>query len=212
MSISMYSIALGAVALAALPAPGPTGSGGAGGGASGIPFTSAIVEQCVTAPTQADRSVTFTGQMETVAGTHRMAMEIVVQEHLPSDAGFHVLLAAGPAAWQRSEVGVKIYKYVRQVTDLPAPAGFRAVVMYRWLNEKGRVLRSDERRTPICRQSAEHPKPEAGTTTGTTPSTGTTPTAGTTPTTGTTSSTGTTSAAGRMSMIGTLSAVATRWS
>jgi hypothetical protein len=86
----------------------------------------------------------------------------VVQERLPSDAGFHVLLAAGPAAWQRSEVGVKIYKYVRQVTDLPAPTDFRAVVLYRWLNEKGRVLRSDERRTPICRESAERTKPAAG--------------------------------------------------
>lgn len=160
MSISMYSIALGAVALTALPGPGATGPGT--GGAGGIPFTSAIVEQCVTAPTQTDRSVTFTGQMETVAGAHRMAMEIVVQERLPSDNGFHVLLAAGPAAWQRSEVGVKIYKYVRQVTDLPAPAGFRAVVLYRWLNEKGRVLRSDERHTPICRQPAERPKPAAG--------------------------------------------------
>ncbi len=158
MTRSMFSIALSAVALTALPGPGTTGAGG-------VPFISATVEQCVTAPTQADRSVTFTGQMETVAGARRMAMEIVVQERLPSDAGFHILLAAGPAAWQRSEVGVKIYKYVRQVTDLPASADFRAVVLYRWLNEKGRVLRSGERRTPTCRQLAERPKPAAGATT-----------------------------------------------
>jgi hypothetical protein len=171
MSIPMYSIALGAVALTALPGPGTTGpgAGGPGGGAGGIPFTSATVEQCVTAPTQADRAVTFTGQMETVTGAHRMAMEIVVQERPPSDGGFHALLAAGPPAWQRSEVGVKIYKYVRQVTDLPAPAYFRAVVTYRWLDEKGRVLRSEERRTPACREPAEHAKPAAGATTQPTP-------------------------------------------
>jgi hypothetical protein len=171
MSIPMYSLALGAVALTALPGPGTTGpgAGGAGGGAGGVPLTSATVEQCVTAPTRADRAVTFTGQMETVTGAHRMAMEIVVQERLPSDGGFHVLPAAGPPAWQRSEVGVKIYKYVRQVTDLPAPADFRAVVMYRWLDEKGRVLRSDERRTNVCRQPSERPKPAAGSTTQPTP-------------------------------------------
>ncbi len=115
---------------------------------------SANVEQCVTATTQADRSVTFTGQMETLPGAHRMAMEIVVQEHDPGEPGFHTLTAAGPAAWQRSEVGLKIYKYVRQVTDLPAPAAFRALVQYRWLDERDHVLRTTSRRTPICRQPA----------------------------------------------------------
>jgi hypothetical protein len=100
--------------------------------------------------------------METVAGAHRMAIQIVVQEHLPGEAGFHTLAAAGLSTWERSEVGVKIYKYVRQVTDLPAPAGFRAVVLYRWLNEKGHVIMRDERRTPICRQPGERPRSATG--------------------------------------------------
>ncbi len=140
----MFSTALTAVALmAALPGAGTTAP---------APTLSANVEQCVTAATQAGRSVTFTGQMETISGAHRMAMEIVVQEHDPGETGFHTLTAAGPGTWQRSEVGLKIYKYVRQVTDLPAPAAFRAIVMYRWLGERGRVIMRDERRTPICRQ------------------------------------------------------------
>jgi hypothetical protein len=150
MTKSMFSTALSSVALmAALPGAGATSPG-----ADGSPFVSATVEQCVTATTQAGRSVTFTGQMETVTGTHRMAMEIVVQERLPGEVGFHPLAAAGPGTWQRSEVGLKIYKYVRQVTDLPAPADFRAIVLYRWLGEKGRVIMRDERRTPLCRQPA----------------------------------------------------------
>ncbi len=131
--------------MATLPGAGTT---------SPAPALSANVEQCVTAATQADRSVTFTGQMETLPGAHRMAMEIVVQEHEPGEPGFHTLAAAGPATWQRSEVGLKIYRYVRQVTDLPAPAAFRALVQYRWLDERGHVLRTISRRTPICRQPA----------------------------------------------------------
>lgn len=144
----MFSTALTTVALmAALP----------GAGTTPAPVVSANVEQCVTAAVQSGRSVTFTGQMETLSGARRMAMEIVVQAHNPGEAGFHTLSAAGPATWQRSEAGLKIYKYVRQVTDLPAPAAFRALVQYRWLDERGHVLRTTSRRTPVCRQPRESP-------------------------------------------------------
>jgi hypothetical protein len=153
MSKSMLSMTLSTVALmAVLPGAGTT---------SPAPALSANVEQCVTAATQADRSVTFTGQMETIAGAHRMAMEMVVQEHDPGEVGFHTLTAAGPGMWQRSEVGLKIYKYVRQVTDLPAPADFRAIVQYRWLDAKGHVLRTTARRTPVCHEPGERPRTEA---------------------------------------------------
>lgn len=163
MSRSKLFAALRTVALMALPLALPgTGSGasGTGTGTGGAPAVSAIVEHCVTAATQAGRAVTFTGQMETVAGTHRMAMQIVVQEHLPGEVGFRTLAAAGPGTWQRSEVGVKIYKYERQVTNLPAPAGFRAIVQYRWLDERGHVLRTTLRRTSICHQPGERSRTE----------------------------------------------------
>ena len=160
MSRSMFSTALSTVALTALPLALPaTGATSPTGGTTAI---SATVEQCMTAATQAARSVTFTGQMETVAGAHRMAMQIVVQEHVRGEAGFHTLTAAGLGTWQHSEVGVKIYKYVRQVSDLPAPAAFRAIVLYRWLGEKGRVIKHEERRTPVCRQPATAASPAAG--------------------------------------------------
>jgi hypothetical protein len=154
----------------ALPASGAgtgtsnsgTGTQGTGTSTGATPALSATVEQCVTAATQADRSVTFTGQMETVPGAHRMAMEIAVQEHAPDEADFHTLTAAGPPTWERSEAGVRVYKFVRQVTNLPAPATFRAVVEYRWMNERGQVIRHDERRTLGCREPGG-PKPVAPT-------------------------------------------------
>ncbi len=161
----MFSTALTTLALMAALSGAGTGTTGTGTGtASPAPALTAGVEQCVTAPTQADRSVTFTGQMETVAGAHRMAIEIVVQEHTLEEEGFHTLTTAGLGSWQRSEAGVKIYKVRQAVTDLPAPAVFRAIVRYRWLNEKGEVIRHDERRTPICKQPGERAK--AATTSG----------------------------------------------
>jgi hypothetical protein len=151
------------------------------------PALSATAGECIASTTAADRSVTFTGQMETIVGAHRMAMEIVVQEHDPGEFGFHTLTAGGLGTWQRSEVGVKIYKYVRQVTDLPSPAAFRALVEYRWLNEKGRVIRTDERRTPTCKQLDRSPAAPAPSTTPTDGSPTTTSGADTTPATATTS-------------------------
>jgi hypothetical protein len=141
--------------------PGTTGTGTAGTGTTSptpTPALSAGVEQCVTTGPQAGRSVTFTGQMETVAGAHKMAIEIEVQERTPEEEGFHTLTTAGLGSWQRSEAGVKIYKVRQAVTDLPAPAVFRAIVRYRWLNEKGQVIRRDERHTPICKQPGERAK------------------------------------------------------
>jgi hypothetical protein len=162
MSRSMLLSFMSAATLTALAAALPVGAGaadgapgGAGSGTSGpTPALSATVEQCVTAPTQADRSATFAGQMETVAGATRMAIQIEVQEHVGGEEGFHTLTSAGLGSWQRSEAGVKIYKVRQAVTDLPAPAVYRAIVLFRWLNEKGHVIKHDQRRTTICRQPA----------------------------------------------------------
>jgi hypothetical protein len=135
----------------------PSASEGAGGGTTGAaPAVSATVDQCVSAETAAGRSVTFTGQMETAPGATRMDMQIVLLEHTRGSAGFHVP-SGGVGAWQRSETGVKIYKYVRQVTNLPAPAAFRALIRYRWLDETGRVMRSEDLHTPVCRQPGPSP-------------------------------------------------------
>jgi hypothetical protein len=45
---------------------------------------------------------------------------------------------------------VKIYKYVKQVTNLAAPAAYRAVVRFRWQGERGHVLKRVELHTPRC--------------------------------------------------------------
>ena len=99
-----------------------------------------------------ERAATFSGQMVAIAGTTRMMMRIDVQERVPGELSFHTLNAPGLGVWRHSASGVKIYKYLKQVTNLPAPATFRALIRFRWLNEKGRVIRRAERRTPTCEQ------------------------------------------------------------
>ncbi|HTB49370.1 MAG TPA: hypothetical protein VK701_00195 [Solirubrobacteraceae bacterium] len=113
---------------------------------------SVTLEQCATATVQAERSATFTAQMTATTATQRMAMRIELQQRLRGEVEYHTVLAPGLGVWHSSEAGVQIYKYVKQVTNLDAPAAYRAVVRFRWLGEKERVLKRAESRTPRCLQ------------------------------------------------------------
>jgi hypothetical protein len=117
----------------------------------GAPY-SVTLEQCTTSTVQAERSATFTAQMTATGATQRMGMRIELQQRLRGESEFHTVLAPGFGVWHPSEPGVKIYKYVKQVTNLTAPAAYRAVVRFRWLGEKGHVLKRAELHTPRCIQ------------------------------------------------------------
>src|SRR5438874_7459721 len=147
--------AAGALALcAAAPgaAPGQSGAGPA------LPST-ATLEQCVTSVEQLERSATFAGEMSAIPGTLRMAIRIDVQERVPGRAGFHTVTAPGLGVWRMSDPKVKIYKYLKQVTNLSAPAVYRALVRFRWESARGHMLRRAEHVTPRCEEPAAPPVP-----------------------------------------------------
>ncbi len=110
------------------------------------------IEQCETSTVQLERSVTFTAQMTATSATQKMGMRIELQQRLHGESEFHTLSAPGFGVWRASEPGVKIYKYVKQVTNLEAPAAYRAIVRFRWIGEHGHVLKRDELHTPRCIQ------------------------------------------------------------
>jgi hypothetical protein len=113
---------------------------------------SATVEQCVTSTVQAERSATFTAQMVATGSTQRMEIKIELQQRTRGEAEYHSVAAPNLGIWRGSEPGVKIDKYVQQVTDLTAPAAYRALVQFRWLNDKGHVLKRAELHTSRCMQ------------------------------------------------------------
>jgi hypothetical protein len=116
------------------------------------PAYSASVEQCATSTVQVERSATFTAQMSAIAGTQRMGMRFELQQRLHGESEYHTVLAPGLGVWHSSEAGVQIYKYVKQVTNLDAPAVYRAVVRFRWLGDKDRLLKRAEVHTSHCLQ------------------------------------------------------------
>ncbi len=128
----------------------PTSSGG----------LAATLEQCVTSLVQAERSATFAGEMTSVAGAARMAMRIELQERAPDEAEFHSVSASGLGVWRWADPKVKVYKYVKQVANLSAPASYRGVVRFRWVSAKGHVIKRAERLTARCLQPRPATPPE----------------------------------------------------
>jgi hypothetical protein len=115
-------------------------------------MVSVTLEQCVSSTVQLERSATFTAQMTATSATQRMGMRIELQQRLRGEGEFHTLAAPGFGIWRTSEPGVKIYKYVKQVTNLTASAAYRAIVRFRWIGERGHVLKRAELHTPRCVQ------------------------------------------------------------
>jgi hypothetical protein len=122
---------------------------------------SATLEQCATSLSQTERSATFAGEMSSLAGAVRMEMRIDVQERLPAETRFHTVHAPGLGVWRASSPEVKTYKYLKQVTNLSAPAYYRANVRFRWLAADGHTVKELTRHTPVCYQSPPPPVGEA---------------------------------------------------
>jgi hypothetical protein len=142
---------LAAVVLAQAPAraaqPAP-----AVGSAAAAHLTSATLEECQTATADSERSATLGGEMAFVPGAARMQMRIDVLERIPGETRFHPVSGLGAGGWISSSPGVRSYRYLRQVTNLSAPAFYRGAVHFRWLNARGHVMKSGELLTPICPQ------------------------------------------------------------
>jgi hypothetical protein len=113
---------------------------------------SASLVQCLTAGEPAERAATFSGEMSVIAGASRMSMRIELLERMPGETGYHAVAAPGLGVWRASDPGVAVYKYVKQVTNLSAPADYRGLVSFRWQGPHGRVFKRDERRTRKCSQ------------------------------------------------------------
>lgn len=126
------------------------------------PPAAATLEKCVTSANPLERYATFAGRMNAVAGSTGMAMRIGIEVRSTGEA-FHLLESAsapGLGAWRSSEPGVKIFKDLKQVTNLSVPVDYRGVMHFRWTNAKGIVIKREMLRTPVCRQIA--PEGEVG--------------------------------------------------
>ena len=119
------------------------------------PPASATLEQCVNSSEATERSATFAGEMNAIPGSAKMEMRIDVLERQPRELTFHTVTAAGLGVWRTAAPGVKTYKYLKQVTNLTAPAFYRGAIRFRWLSAKGKLIKTAELRTPRCLQTVQ---------------------------------------------------------
>ncbi|HEX3511313.1 MAG TPA: hypothetical protein VHT27_09465 [Solirubrobacteraceae bacterium] len=117
------------------------------------PPASATVEGCATAFAQSERSATFVGEMQAIPGSARMQMRIELLERGGDEASLRSITYPGLGSWLRASPGVKTYKNIDKVTDLAAPAEYRAAIHFRWLNSHGRPIKYLDLRTPRCQQA-----------------------------------------------------------
>lgn len=110
--------------------------------------------------------------MTAIAGTARMQMRVELQERIPGELQYRTVADPALGVWHGSTPGVKVFTHIQQVTNLSAPAFYRGVVRFRWLNAKGRTIKAQELSTARCEQPAPPSSAGSGTST-TTAATGT---------------------------------------
>jgi hypothetical protein len=136
-------------------------------GAPNAGTVAATLEACVTSVVPSERSATFGGEMTATTGTAKMSMRIDLEERAPEELEYHLVTAAGSGlgVWRPADPKVKVYKYLKQVSNLTSPASYRALVRFRWYGPTGHVIKRAERVTTRCLQPAtpnEAPAPSTG--------------------------------------------------
>ncbi len=162
--------ALGGTAVAASSAGVRRGVADGGGGVdvqstptSAKPIATATLTQCATATIpQTERSATFAGEMTAIAATARMQMRIDLEERTPGEQQYRMVNSPALGVWHGSTPGVKVFAHIQQVTNLSAPAVYRGVVRFRWINAKGHTIKAEELRTARCEQPAPPSSSGAG--------------------------------------------------
>jgi hypothetical protein len=112
---------------------------------------------CVPALAAQERSATFEARVRKARGSVRMQVRFTLQVRDAMLPGWRRVVAGGLDEWLTSEPDVRRYIYAKTVRNLSAPATYRTVVRFRWLDPDGVVLRRSRAVSPPCRQPDMRP-------------------------------------------------------
>jgi hypothetical protein len=164
------SLVLAVVLVAVAPISALSASAG-----QAAPALRAETPTCRTGASPAERFAVFSGSMPARRGASRMAMRFDLQIREPGDGAYRRRSAPSFGRWERSRPGRSGFIYSKRVDGLKAPAAYRAIVRFRWLNADGRAVATAKRTTPACDQPDPRPdlrllalRATAGTSPGTT--------------------------------------------
>jgi hypothetical protein len=116
------------------------------------------VVDCAPALDPVERSASFEARVRAARGSDRMQVRFTLQVRDEGPATrWHKVVAPGFEQWLTSAAGVRKYSYTRTIQNLTAPASYRTIVRFRWLDEDGLVLRSSRATSSACRQPDMRP-------------------------------------------------------
>lgn len=118
----------------------------------------AKLTSCTVGPEPSARSVTFTASLPRRTGAARLQLRFSLLQRLGDDGPFErVSGVPGWDRWETSQPGRPGLVLHRRVEGLAAPAAYRALVRFRWLDADGHVLKRLTRRTGTCEQPDVRP-------------------------------------------------------
>jgi hypothetical protein len=136
---------------------------GAGSASADVPSLGVRVAKCSTGVDPASRSAVFTAGMPAIAGTARMEMRFDLLQQRPGADGFaHVDLPKWGGWEHSSKSDVPGFIFTKRIEQLAAPADYRAVVRFRWLDSHGKALRNARRTSSTCHQPDQRPDLRVG--------------------------------------------------
>ena len=135
--------------LLVLSAPAPA--------AAATPAASVRLAACVPALEPDDRSATFEARARAVRESVRMQVRFTLQLREEDAGGWRRVVAGGLDEWLSSHPGVRRFSYARTVENLAAPASYRTLVRFRWLDADGAVLKVERATSATCRQTDLRP-------------------------------------------------------
>ncbi|MGH2967915.1 MAG: CARDB domain-containing protein, partial [Solirubrobacteraceae bacterium] len=101
---------------------------------------------------ETERAGVFEGQMRRLRGAERMQMRFTLQARTPERDRWSSVNAAGFGTWVSSAPGTSRYVYTKRVEGLLAPASYRVLLRFRWLDAGGEVVERARAYSRTCRQ------------------------------------------------------------
>jgi hypothetical protein len=115
------------------------------------------VTACDSSLDPAARVATFEGRMRVKHGARRMQMRFTLQERTPGDPSWQKIPAAGFGKWLTSDPGIGRFVYSKRLVELEAPASYRTIVRFRWLDAGGDRVASSKSTSAPCHQTDFRP-------------------------------------------------------
>jgi CARDB protein len=104
-----------------------------------------------------DRAAEFEAEMGKVEDGVKMKMRYTLQARKPGKKTYRRVAAPGFSSWTTAAAGTSRYVFTRRVEGLIGPARYRAMVRFRWIDARGKVILTARKYSKACRQPDHRP-------------------------------------------------------